>query len=147
MYNSAVINYRIRWSEHLQGDLDAVYATEEAIGIYVDELFELLEESASLREALSRGTFQQIAKPRFDAAPVQAAVDDGFNIYYLKMWHEDGNLLPYRLIYAVHHHQACPMICILGLMPREDDYEQTSDFGKRVRSDYDHFGVGRIPRR
>jgi hypothetical protein len=61
------------------------------------------------------------------------------------MWREDGALVPFRLIFAVQHEPG-PKLCMLGLMPREDDYDESSDFGQRVRSQYEHFGVRHISR-
>jgi hypothetical protein len=146
VYNFVVINYELRWSKHLQGDLDSLFDLSELDGIYVEELFELLEQSVALREALSSGNFRRVDNPRFDVAPVQWALDDGYNLCYFKMWREDGSLLPVRLIFAVNHAPNAKL-CLLGLMPRDEDYEKTSDFGRRLLDDYEHFGVRRIPKR
>lgn len=146
MYNPVVIKYSISWSPAVQGDLDDVYDQDDADGLFIDELFELLEESQQILECLALGRFQRIPDPRFNAAPVQSAKDAGFNIYYLKAWRRDGALVPWRVIYGIHHALNHTKVRILGLMPRSDDYEPTSDFGQRVHADYDNFGIPRVPR-
>lgn len=147
MYNQVVINHHIRWSSHVQADLDGVYQQDDADGLFMDELFDVLDDSEELRECLALGRFQQIADPRFDAAPLQWAKDDGYNIYYLKMWRKDGQLLPARLIYAVKHGVRDTYVWVLGLMDRGDEYEPTSSFGQRLRTDYDSYGIPRVPGR
>lgn len=128
----------------MQGDLNLVYVQDDADGLFFDELFDLLEDSESVRDRLATGRFQKIDDPRFDAAPVESAKKAGYNIYYLKMWRRDGLLVPWRLIYAVHHKPGVTNLRILGLMPRSDNYEISSDFGRRVHADYDNNGIPRF---
>ncbi|GAB3357980.1 MULTISPECIES: hypothetical protein [Giesbergeria] len=144
-YNRRVIDYCIEWADGVQEDLDAVYVENEDNGLFLDELFDLLVENAKVREALTWSRFQHINDPRFDAAPVEWSKQWGYNLYYLKMWRQDGVLLPVRLIYAVHHVAPNPSIWIMGLMHRSDDYDEHSEFAQRVRSDYDRYGIARIP--
>lgn len=144
-YNRRVIDYHIEWADDVQKDLDAVYEESKENGIFLDELFDLLEENFEVRQALSWGRFQRIDDPRFDAAPLEWSKRLGYNLYYLKMWRQDGALLPVRLIYAVHHITPNQAIWIMGLMHRSDDYDEYSEFAKRVRSDYDRYDIARIP--
>jgi hypothetical protein len=146
MYNHNVIKYKITWSPDLQADLDNVYAQDDADGLFIDELFELLETNEGVLECLSLGKFQRISDPRFDAAPIQWALKDGYNIYYLKAWRRDGALVPWRVIYAIHHGALTTIVRILGLMERSDEYKPNSDFGRRVHADYDGNGIPRVPR-
>lgn len=145
MYNDKVIYYSIGWaSESLEHDLDAVYAHSEADGLYVEALFDLLEESGVLRAALAEGRFRRIADPRFDANPLAWSLRWGYNLYYLKMWRADGALVPFRLIYAVDHRPENRCVWVLGLMERAENYAESSDFAKRVRDDYDRFDIPRL---
>jgi hypothetical protein len=143
-HNFGVIYYAVRWaSDSVQADLDAAYAMDGANGLYLDGLFDLLEESDSLRLALAEGRFTQIKDPRFDAAPIEWARRWGYNVYYLKMWRADGALLPVRLIYAVNHQPSQQAVWVLGLMPRGDNYDEHSEFAERIRRDYDDHGIPR----
>ena len=146
MYNSVVIKHSISWSPALQEDLNDVYAQDDEDGMVIEELFDLLEDNELVLQCLALGHFQRIEDPRFDAAPVQSAKKAGFNIYYLKMWRRDGALVPWRVIYGIHHALNRTTVRILGLMPRSDDYDPTSNFGQRVHADYDNFGISRVPR-
>lgn len=140
------MDYCINWADGLQQDLDAVYQSSEEDGLFLEELFDLLEDSAEVRDALTWGRFQRIADPRFNAAPVEWSRQWGYNLYYLKIWRKDGSLLPVRLIYAVHHLAPDPSLWVMGLMHRSDDYDEHSEFAQRVRADYDRHGIARIPR-
>lgn len=141
--NYSVIYYPMRWSDEVQHDLDAVYERDVADGLYLDALFDLLDENEAFRRALADGLFRQIKDPRFDAAPVEWAKRKGFNLYYLKMWRSDGALLQVLLIYAVNHVPGESAIWVLGLMPRSDDYAENSEFAVRVRRDYERYGIPR----
>ncbi len=146
MYNSVVISHKLSWSPDVQGDLDAVWEKDEADGLFIEELFDLLVENDKILECLASGRFRQIEDPRFDAGPVLYALRARYNIYYLKTWRRDGALVPWRVFYAVHHRTAKDVeIRILGLMERVDDYEPTSDFCQRVHADYDRHGIPRLP--
>lgn len=138
MHNDRVIKYALRWAKNaVQQDLDKLYEESDAHGLYLEALFDLLEESESVRGALADGRFRQIKDPRFDASAVEWSRRWGYNLYYLKMWRTDGALLPVRLIYAVNHQPAQQAIWILGLMPRGDEYDEHSEFANRIRRDYD----------
>ena len=142
MHNDIVINYALRWAnDAVEQDLDKVYEVSDANGMYLDELFDFLEENMSVRLALAEGRFRQLKDPRFDASLIEWSKHWGYNLYYLKMWHPDGALLPVRLIYAVNHQPAQQAIWILGLMPRGDEYDEQSEFAKRIRRDYDDHGI------
>jgi hypothetical protein len=141
-YNDTVIYYPAKWArQQLEQDLDAVYDMDENDGVYLDALFDLLEENQAVRQALAEGQFRRISDPRFDAAPLEWAKKRGYNLYYLKMWRADGALLPVRLIYAVNHMQPLQAVWVLGLMQRSDDYDEHSEFAERIRHDYDRFGI------
>lgn len=142
-----MIHYAIAWaSESVSSDLDAVYARSEADGLYIEALFDVLEESAQVRAALAVGRFRQIEDPRFDASPLAWSQSSEYNLYYLKMWRADGALIPVRLIYGVDHRPDHCCIWVLGLMERAENYDQNSHFAQRVRRDYEHFGIPRIRR-
>lgn len=144
-HNGKVIYYPLRWaSDHIQLDLDAVFDHSEADGLYLENLFDLLEENQQVRQALAEGRFRHIKDPRFDAAPVEWSKRLGYNLYYLKMWRADGTLIPFRLIYAVNHTHPQQAVWMLSLMKRDDNYDENSEFATRIRRDYDGYGIPRF---
>ncbi len=73
-YNDSVICYPVKWArQQLEQDLDAVYDMDANDGMYLDALFDLIEESQAVRQALAEGQFRRISDPRFDAAPLEWA--------------------------------------------------------------------------
>jgi hypothetical protein len=66
-HNERVICYPDKWVyQQLEQDLDAVYDMDANDGVYLDALFELLEESQAVRLAVAEGQFRRISDPRFD---------------------------------------------------------------------------------
>jgi len=50
MHNDSVINYALRWAHNaVQQDLDKVYQDSDADGLYLDGLFDLLEQNDVIR--------------------------------------------------------------------------------------------------
>ena len=60
------------------------------------------------------------------------------------MWRADGALVPFRLIYAVNHTNPQQAVWMLGLMKRDDNYDENSEFATRIRRDYDGYGIPRF---
>lgn len=144
-YNALVINYKFCWSESLNEDLDLLYEENESYAALADAILELIEDSPKVRFELSHGRYRQL-NPRFDADVWTTAHRRQLNLYRIKLWATDGELLPFRIIYAVDHRQMSPRICFLGVMAREIDYDIDSDFGRRIQDDYDDLGVPELPR-
>lgn len=143
-YNSIVINYEATWSPHVRSDLDALYEENPLEAALIDEFFDLVESNELVRRALAEGNHRRYQPPRFDSDPIQNAIRVGLNISRVKIWTLDGQLLTHRLIFAIHHGPIRPRIRFLGLMPRQDDYDPNSDFGRRVREDYSNSGIGSL---
>ena len=144
-YNVNVIDYLVCWeSDDLDSDFASFDGPDEHLQI-IEAIFDQLQEDRAFRVAMAGAGFRRIESPRLDSAYVQAAVQQGLNILYLKFWADDGELINHRIIYAVDERPQSRRIVILGLMPREDNYEQDSDFGRRVLAAYRkrHLPAGR----
>lgn len=134
----------LEWSTNVGLDLAAVYDQSDSFGALIDAFFDLLEVNAEIRRALCENGFRHLPNPRFDSAPVVEAVRSNRNINYVKLWLSSGQLVPWRVLYAVDYRSRPQRICILGLMPRDDDYDLASDFWRRIFADYDLHNVPRI---
>lgn len=65
---------------------------------------------------------------------------EGRELRYLKFWEIENRGERFRVIYA-----RCPrtdILHVLGVAPREFDYEPESEYTKRIISDYDKLGCG-----
>lgn len=146
MYNAEVINYRLEWCDALESDFQALAETDAAAYATLDVILEQLENDAELRRRFAQGTYYRGRPPRLDIAGVDNWVKNQFNIQRLKYRRADNQVAPFRLIYAVDHTSGCERIVLLGLMPRGDNYDIYSNFGRRVAADYQQLGVPRLGR-
>jgi hypothetical protein len=100
---------------------------------------------------LAEGDYRRLPDPRFDAAPIVSWIDAGYNLYRIKLWDRDGALVGARLLYAVDHSAVNARVVLMGVMPRNDaadeDYDLESDYGQRIRGDYETLGIPPIPRK
>lgn len=62
----------------------------------------------------------------------------GRNLRYLKVWEIENAGERFRVVYA--HNPATDIVHILGIAPREFNYDADHDFTKRVVADYDKLG-------
>lgn len=143
MYNDPGIDYRLSWVAGVQEDMDALDEIEPAHADLLDALFEQLENDRGFRECLSENRYQRL-NPRLETAPIEWAKEHGLNINYLKLWDDDGALVSRRVIYAVDHSPNNRRLVILGLMPRDVDYDFDSSFGQRILNDYERRNVPRV---
>jgi hypothetical protein len=60
--------------------LDAVYDHSEADGLYLENLFDLLEENQQVRQALAEGRFRHIKDPSSEFATRIRRDYDGYGI-------------------------------------------------------------------
>lgn len=148
VYNDTVIDFRLCWARvSLEPDLDALADAHPVHADFIDVIFDLLQQDRELRLAFTRTRFSRIApSPRLDVAPVQWALKAGMNISYAKLWDDYGALVAWRLIFAVDESPASRRLLILAVMNRDIDYEEHSDFGKRLELDYTRFHFPRSGR-
>jgi len=128
----------------MAADLDALYAYSDRFGLLVDELFDLLESSEEMREALTLNEYRRLDQPTFDTVAVGAYCRARYNISRIKFHDRDGRLAPVRLLYAVDHSPHSCRIVFLGLMPRGDNYDVGNPFAQRIFKDYEDFNVPRL---
>jgi hypothetical protein len=62
----------------------------------------------------------------------------GRDLRYLKVWEIENRGEKFRVIYA--HNPRTDIVHILGIAPREFDYDPDHEFTKRVVADYDKLG-------
>jgi hypothetical protein len=62
----------------------------------------------------------------------------GRHLHYLKVWEIENAEERFRVVYA--HNPATDIVHILGIAPREFDYDPDHEFTKRVVADYDKLG-------
>lgn len=62
----------------------------------------------------------------------------GRRLRYLKVWEIENLGQRFRVVYA--HNASTDIIHILGIVPREFDYDPDHSFTKRIVADYDKLG-------
>jgi hypothetical protein len=135
-------------TESVDNDLEGLDLPDKALMV---ELIDLIWESDDVRSRLAEGDYRRLPSPRFDAAPVVSWINAGYNIYRIKLWSTDGTLVGARLLYSVDHRALSARVVLMGIMPRneavDEDYDLASDYGKRIKDDYEILGIPPIPRK
>lgn len=143
MYNAEVIEYLVDYAEALDVEFEQLSDEDFALA---DTFLGALAHDHTVREGLALNKFRQLEDPKFDTEVVGSFIKEGYNISRVKLWRPDGTVLPFRLIYALQHHGRQCKIVFLGLMPRGNNYEFSSQFGRSVCERYDDLGVPKVPR-
>nr|WP_316644194.1 hypothetical protein [uncultured Roseateles sp.] len=141
--------YALEWAQDsLDGDMQQLGAADPVGLALLNELFDVLEQSEIVCERLAESNYDRITPhPKLNTCAVQTFCDAGYNICRIKVWHRDGGLPAFRVLYGVDHSTHSRRIVILGVMGRSVDYEIDSEFGERIREDYENIGIPRIPGR
>lgn len=143
MYNAGVIDYVVDYAVELDEEFNQLSDEDFALA---DTFLGALAHDHAVREGLALNRFHQIEDPKFDTEVVGTFIREGYNISRVKLWRPDGTVLPFRLMYALHHHGHQCKIVFLGLMHRGTDYEYASQFGICIRQRYDDLGIPHVPR-
>jgi hypothetical protein len=134
--------YDLTYDEGLEEDLDRLMPDERAAW---HALFDALYEVPALRELLEVNRDANDSPPRFDHQAVVVLCSAGFNVARIKLrTARNGQPWPHRLLFALDHRSR--LIWLLGLMPREEDYERSRPTVSRVLNRYDHHAIPRAVR-
>ncbi|MCY1303216.1 hypothetical protein D9M69_698250 [compost metagenome] len=98
-------------------------------------LLEELEGDEDLLAQLAQDFFRREPPGQFDTQYWVEVRYTGRNIFRMKYWDANHFLLPYRVIYA--HKQEADEYYILGIVPREWDYDVEHKLSKRMFKAYD----------
>jgi len=100
-----------------------------------------LQGNQDLMDRLTQDKFGIEGRHDFNVRGLASQFKAGHNLWRLKVWNLERRAHRYRVIYAFvpskgYHY-------VLGIMPREIDYERDDDFIRRVERAYDDVREGR----
>jgi hypothetical protein len=124
-----------------QRDLDELWKADPSAAARLVVLLQELQGSQDLQDRLTQNGFGTEGRDKFNVRSIVSQVHAGHNLWRLKEWQLERMGRQYRIIYAFiptkrHHH-------ILGIMPREIDYDRDHEFFRRVELAYDALREGR----
>lgn len=129
----------VLFEDSAQDDLDALWTIDEASAAAVFVLVEELQDCPEIAVNLTRHGHHKIEDPAFEVSRFQELWHRGLNMYRLKFWDEDGGTVPYRIIYA--HNPLDNCIHVLGIIPRNIEYDTRHPIVVRICADYQRLGI------
>lgn len=138
--------YSIDYTDALDDQLNALQTSAPKDFALWKQLVDLLWDNQQMRYELSVNRTAQPGPPRFDTQPVGNLLKSGYSVWRLKLLREDRvtQLSQFRLLYAFHHNVNPPVLHLLALMPRIENYAPAQPTVKRCLRDYAAIGVPRI---
>jgi hypothetical protein len=120
-----------------KADLDALWGEDEAAAARIEATLQEIEGDQDLLDRLTQNNFGRERRDTFNVRLVenQARIDN--NIWRLKVWCLERRDRKYRVIYA--YFPTTPTTgtyYVLGIMPREIDYDRDHEFIRRIESAY-----------
>lgn len=120
-------------------ELEALAATEVQTVALIDALLESVADNPAILEVLNRPHNHFEYVPSFEIKKFSELQQRGKNVFIIKIWDEEGKLLPYRCLYA--HDPQRDRYHVLMIAHRDFDYDNTHpDFIELVRR-YDELGL------
>lgn len=116
-------------------DLRRIRLTDQWSAARVFVILQELDGDEDLLSCLCVQHFHRHPPREIDACRWSEVFDEGRNIWRLKVWGADDNLLPYRIIYA-HKEQDCEFH-VLAIVHRSWDYDVNHAVSQRIFAAYD----------
>ena len=129
----------VLFEDAAQDDLDALWLSDEDGAALIFALIEEFQDNSDLSSVLRQHGHRDIGDPAFEVSRFQELWHQGFNLYRLKYWDEDGANAPYRIIYADNPHT--DQIHILGIVHRGINYDTTHPIFCRIVANYGRLGI------
>lgn len=121
---------------HAIQDLKKLAQTDPDGAGYILGLLQQIKADPRLLDALTTHDFEC---DQFEVGKWEAFYRRGYNLWRLKMWDEDFQLLPHRIIYAflpVSAINSRPGYVVLAVAPRGWNYKEEDFLTKRIIDDY-----------
>lgn len=127
--------------DHAKADLCALWLSDPAAAAKIEAVLQELQGNQDLLDRLTQNDFGRAGRDAINVRAIENQRQAGNNLWRLKVWSLEGRGQTYRVIYAfipaTRHHY------VLGVMPREIDYDRDDAFIRRVEAVYDELRQGR----
>lgn len=121
------------------GDIDELFDTDEDTAATILVVLDELMARPNLRDRLFRHGYRNVENPTFDVEQISRFFRRDYVIYRIKIWDEDGSLLPYRALYA--YDGRTETYHVLGIFHRQYAYDETHPKVQRMLADYEALGL------
>ena len=118
-----------------EDDLERLWRLDRWSATRIIALLEEIEGNDDLLDRLSQDYFHRDAPRQFDVRRWVEAWNSGSNLFRLKVWDPNDDLLPYRVIYAFLPNQS--EYHVLAVVHREWNYDPEHKLSHRIFQAYD----------
>lgn len=136
--------YKLTIEKAAQDDIKELIAKGGQARISATRILTFLQELKGDQRFLSELLTRYFENDNFHVDKFVTCHDDGLNIWRVKVFEFDFNSqkkwsLPYRVIYG--YDQEDLTFRVLGILPRNFNYEPDHELTKRIRRTYDELGL------
>lgn len=121
--------------EDAEGDLEQLWETEPIAAARIAALLEELEGNPDLLDRLTQQDFGAYGLNEFHVSKWIEQWRQGKDLWRLKIWDLENKGLRYRVVYAFMSRQQD--YCVLGILPREFNYDPNHDLTRRIVAAYE----------
>lgn len=123
--------------EHAQADLDALWEEDAEAAARIEVILEEIEGDQDYLDRLTQNNFGRQGRDEFNVRLIENQARINNNIWRLKVWSLERRDQKYRVIYAYFPRTPTEgSYYVLGVMPREIDYDRDHEFVQRIESAY-----------
>ena len=126
-------------SEEAEQDLDALADWFPGTAALFDALLETLVDEPHIIEVLNRPQVHVKHKPTIEVKEFAAMQKQGKNVFILKVWDDNGQLSPYRCLYA--HDPQRDRYHVLMIYDRDFKYDTHDENYIELNRRYDSLGL------
>lgn len=126
---------RLYVHEDAEADLEQLWVTEPTAAARITALIEELEGNTDLLDRLTQHDFGAYRREDFHVSKWIEQWRKGKDLWRLKIWDLENKGLRYRVVYAFMSRQQD--YCVLGILPREFNYDPNHDLTRRIIAAYE----------
>ena len=120
-------------------DLERLWGESENAAAMISVFLEELQDNQEILDNLTRNKFVHELEPRYGVEMWAGQQQKKRNLWRLKVWNFDGDLINYRVIYAFHPREN--RYYVLGIPSRDFNYDASHPTSTRILKAYDDLDI------
>jgi len=134
-----MLRYSLKIHEDAAADIETLWSVEPRAAAAIVALLEQAEIDQRTLESFTIKDYGAGRTEKFHVDWWWTQYKTGRNLWRVKIWNLESRRLNYRIIYALDPRQT--RYYVLGILPREFDYDATNERSRRLLAAYDELGI------
>lgn len=141
-YSTKQVGYSIALHDDAINDINKIYSIDEDAAADIEVFLEEAKLNQKTLDSLTVNKYVNYEDPPFDVKELIELKKQKFIVWRVRLLWLDSNARNYRIIYAFNPSEM--RYYILGVVPREFNYDIKNEITKRIIAAYDKLGLPRI---